>query len=125
MAVGRLWRWPKRSVSLMGIDRLIAFENVPLMKKETVFTDFCDKLRSLGYHFDSELIVYCPDYGVPQKRRRLVLIASTWDKFELLPKTHSSSPEDGLLPFQTVEDAIGDLPEINDGQECELDTLHH
>ena len=68
---------------------LIAFENVPLIRKENIFTNFCDKLRSLGYHFDSELselIVYCPDYGVPQKRRRLVLIASTWDKFELLPK---------------------------------------
>ena len=103
---------------------LIAFENVPLIKKETIFTDFCDKLRSLGYHFDSELIVYCPDYGVPQKRRRLVLIASTWDKFELLPKTHSDSPEDELLPFQTVEDAIGDLPKIDDGVECQQDRLH-
>ena len=69
-------------------------------------------------------MVYCPDYGIPQKRRRLVLIASTWDKFELLPKTHSSSPEDGLLPFKTVKDAIGDLPEIDDGEEYEQDPLH-
>ena len=103
---------------------LIAFENVPLIRKETIFTDFTKKLRSLDYHFDPELIVYCPAYGVPQKRRRLVLIASTWDKFELLPKTHSGSSEDGLLPFRTVEDAIGDLPEINDGEVHESDPLH-
>ena len=103
---------------------LIAFENVPLIRKETIFTDFTENLRSLGYHFDSELIVYCPDYGVPQKRRRLVLIASIWGKVELIPKTHSSSPEDELLPFQTVEDAIGNLPKINDGQVCEQDSLH-
>ena len=104
--------------------QLIAFENVPLIRKETIFTDFCEKLRSLGYHFDSELIVYCPDYGIPQKRRRLVLIASIWDNFELLPKRHSNSPEDGLPSFQTVKDAIGDLPEIDDGEVYESDPLH-
>ena len=103
---------------------LIAFENVPLIRKENIFTNFCNKLRSLYYYLHPELIVYCPDYGIPQKRRRLVLIASTWDKFELLPKTHSSSPEDGLLPFQTVEDAIGDLLKIDDGVECQQDRLH-
>ena len=103
---------------------LIAFENVPLIRKEKIFTKFTKKLRSLDYHFDPELIVYCPDYGVPQKRRRLVLIASTWGKFELIPKTHASSSEDGLLPFQTVEDAIGDLPEIDDGEVHESDPLH-
>ena len=102
---------------------LIAFENVPLIRKENIFRNFCNKLRSLYYYLHPE-IVYCPDYGVPQKRRRLVLIASTWDKFELLPKTHSSFPEDGLLPFQTVEDAIGNLPKIDDGQEDEQDPLH-
>ena len=103
---------------------LIAFENVPLITKEAIFTNFCNKLRSLGYHFDPELIVYCPDYGVPQKRRRLVLIASIWGKVELIPKTHSSSPEDELDPFRTVKDAIGNLPEIDDGEVSELDPLH-
>ena len=102
---------------------LIAFENVPLLRKENIFTNFCNKLRSLYYYLHPE-IVYCPDYGVPQKRRRLVLIASTWDNFELIPKTHSSSPENGLRRFQTVKDAIGDLPQINDGQVCEQDSLH-
>ena len=103
---------------------LIAFENVPLIRKEDIFTTFCDKLHSLDYHFDPELIVYCPDYGVPQKRRRLVLIASIWDKVELIPKTHSCFPDDGLLPFTTVKDAISDLPEIDDGEEYEQDRLH-
>lgn len=103
---------------------LIAFENVPLIRKENIFRNFCNRLRSLYYYLHPELMVYCPDYGVPQKRRRLVLIASTWDNFKLLPKTHASSPEDGLLRFQTVEDAIGDLPEINDGEAHESDPLH-
>ena len=103
---------------------LIAFENVPLIRKENIFTRFTKKLRSVGYHFDSELVVYCPDYGIPQKRRRLVLIASIWGEVELTPKTHSNSVEDELLPFQTVEDAIGNLPKISDGEECQQDPLH-
>ncbi len=103
---------------------LIAFENVPPIIKEDIFTEFCKKLDSLGYYFDPELVVYSPDYGIPQKRRRLVLIASIWDKVELIPKTHSCSPDDGLLPFQTVEDAIGDLPKVDDGEVCEQDPLH-
>ena len=103
---------------------LIAFENVPLIRKENIFRNFCNKLRSLYYYLHPELIVYSPDYGVPQKRQRLVLIASTWDNFELLPKRHSNSPEDGLPRFQTVKDAIGDLPEIDDGEVYESDPLH-
>ena len=103
---------------------LIAFENVPLIRKENIFRNFCNRLRSLYYYLHPELIVYSPDYGVPQKHRRLVLIASTWDNFELLPKRHSNSPEDGLHRFQTVEDAIGNLPKIDDGEVCEQDPLH-
>lgn len=102
---------------------LIAFENVTPLRKEGIFSDFCKKLRSLEYHFDTESMVYCPDYGIPQKRRRLVLIASTFGKVELIPKTHSSR-EDGLQPLRTVEDAIRGLPKIADGEVCEGDRLH-
>ena len=78
---------------------LIAFENVPLIRKENIFTNFCNKLRSLYYYLHPELIVYCPDYGIPQKRRRLVLIASTWDKFELLPKNALQFSRGWIAPF--------------------------
>ena len=103
---------------------LIAFENVPPIIKEDIFSEFCEKLDKLGYYFDPELVVYSPDYGIPQKRHRLVLIASIWDKVELIPKTHSCSPDDGLLPFQTVRDAIGDLPKVDDGEILVKDPLH-
>ena len=101
---------------------IITFENVPPIIKEIVYTNFCDKLRSLGYYFEPELIVYCPVYGVPQKRRRLVLIASIWGEVELIPETHSCSEKDGLLPFQTVKDTISDLPKIDDGEEYEQES---
>ena len=58
--------------------QLIAFENVPLIRKENVFTNFCDKLRSLGYHFDSESIVYpiLRSYGCGFKRFMVCLYYS-------------------------------------------------
>ena len=108
-----------------GTPHLIAFENVTSIRKEQIYTDFIDKLESLGYHFDRDPeLVYCPDYGVPQKRRRLVIIASIWDKVELRPKTHSCSPEGELFSYRTVRQTIGDLPEIDAGEVYAGDRLH-
>ena len=104
---------------------LIAFENVTPIRKEQVYEDFIDKLDSLGYYFDRDPeLVYCPDYGIPQKRRRLVLIASIWSEVELLPKTHSLIPKKGLKPFKTVRQTIEDLPSIDAGEEDVNDRLH-
>jgi DNA (cytosine-5)-methyltransferase 1 len=62
--------------------------------------------------------VYCPDYGIPQKRKRLVLLASKFGKLELIPKTHK--PEE----YETVKKTIGDLPKVAAGEVCESDPLH-
>ena len=104
---------------------LVVFENITPIRKEEVFKEFIKELRLLNYFFEEdEMIVYCPHYGIPQKRRRIVLIASVWDKVALPPKTHSRSPGDGLLPYSTVEETIGILPEIGAGEECVEDRLH-
>ena len=104
---------------------LIAFENVTPIRNEQVYEDFIDKLESLGYRFDRDPeLVYCPDYGIPQKRRRLVLIASIWKEVELPPKTHSLIPKKGLDSFKTVRDTIEHLPPIAAGEEDTDDRLH-
>ena len=104
---------------------LIAFENVTSIRNEKIYMDFIDKLDSLDYHFDRDPeLAYCPDYGIPQKRRRLVLIASICDEVELLPKTHSRIPKEGLMPFKTVRQTIGNLPPIDAGEEYPEDRLH-
>ncbi|KAF3490671.1 modification methylase HphIA [Arthroderma uncinatum] len=55
-------------------------------------------------------IVNCKDYGVPQSRRRLVILAA--GPGESLPPfpqpTHGTTP--GLLPLHTILDAIGAIP---------------
>lgn len=59
-------------------------------------------------------------YGVPQTRRRMMLVAhkKSNKEFEYPKATHYYNQEDEeskrLKPCNTVEDAIGDLPDITD-----------
>lgn len=96
---------------------VVSMENVVPIRNESVFTDFIGLLDEMNYHF-SISSVYCPDYGIPQRRRRLVLLGSKHDKITLLPPTHT--PKD----YMTVRDAIGTLPTIKDGAVSEIDPLH-
>jgi DNA (cytosine-5)-methyltransferase 1 len=57
-------------------------------------------------------------YGVPQKRKRLVLLASRLGEISLIPETHD---KDNLV---TVRDVIGKLRPIRDGQTDPNDPMH-
>lgn len=105
------------------VPDIVAFENVPPIRKEKIYLEFLNKLDSLDYKYDPEL-VFCPNYGVPQIRRRLVVIASTLGKVSPLSKTHSQDGQNDLEPYLTVRDAIEKLPEIGAGQTCKTDRLH-
>ena len=102
---------------------IVSIENVPPIKTQKVFTDFVSTLDNLDYEIDYD-VLYCPDYGVPQKRRRLVLVGSKLGEISLPSETHAPSGQNGLKPYLTVKDAIGGLPEITDGQVCNTDPLH-
>ena len=102
---------------------IVSIENVPPIKTQEVFTDFVSMLDDLDYQIDYD-VLYCPDYGVPQKRRRLVLVASKLGEISLPSETHAPSGRNDLEPYLTVEDAIDNLPEIADGQVCDTDPLH-
>lgn len=96
---------------------IIAMENVPELEKTTVFTDFLKELSACGYHVTHK-VVYCPDYGVPQSRKRLILLASLFGEIELMPPTHT--PEN----YVTVRDAIGALPALAAGEMHPDDSMH-
>jgi DNA (cytosine-5)-methyltransferase 1 len=96
---------------------IISMENVPQIVKHKVFHDFTECLQSLGYHVFWKS-VFCPDYGIPQKRTRLVLLASKLGDIEILPPTHKPSQ------YRTVKDAIGKLKPIKAGQVSKNDILH-
>ena len=65
---------------------LVTMENVPRLAKEAVFSRFVSKLAKRGFHVRYD-VVNCADYGVPQHRERLVLLASKLGPIELMPPT--------------------------------------
>ncbi|WP_050479134.1 DNA cytosine methyltransferase [Herbaspirillum rhizosphaerae] len=96
---------------------VVTMENVPELKGHKVFDDFVLRLRKQKYKV-SFGIVNCLEYGIPQSRKRLVLLASKHGDIELIEATHSAKK------FVTVKKAIGHLPPIDAGERHENDPLH-
>ena len=96
---------------------IVSMENVAGITKYKIFKDFEKKLKTNGYHVFWD-IVYCPDYGIPQNRRRLVLLASKLGEINLIPKTHPPSR------YRTVRNVIGKLERLKDGDISAKDPLH-
>ena len=93
-------------------------ENVPGLQKVQKnkvgpFPGFKRMLKALDYHFDFG-IVAAQDYGAPQLRRRFILLASRLGPITIPPPSHGTAFGN---PYQTVRDAIADLPEIDAGTE--------
>ncbi|TNH03433.1 DNA cytosine methyltransferase [Testudinibacter sp. TR-2022] len=94
----------------------VFIENVPGMQNlkgySTPFFDFLSLLDELGYQY-SYGIVSAMWFGVPQDRKRLILLASKHTNISL-----PASSFDGIKkPYSTVRDWIYELPEISHGQE--------
>jgi len=99
---------------------IVSMENVPNLlnfKKEPVFDNFVKELENEGY-FVWYKIVYSPDYGIPQKRKRLVLLASKKGKIKLIEPTHK------VDEYVTVKDAIGHLEKLESGKASSKDFIH-
>jgi len=96
---------------------IVSMENVFEITNHGVFTDFVAELERQGYYVFWD-IVYCPDYGVPQSRKRLVLLASKLGEIELIPPTHTEEE------YRTVYDTIGALEVISAGEISAEDSLH-
>ncbi|AXQ20794.1 DNA cytosine methyltransferase [Acinetobacter wuhouensis] len=73
-----------------------------------------DYLEAKGYGVSFNLY-NSANYGAPQIRERVVIIASRdGSKLRYLNPTHSENGEFGLLPWKTLKEAIFDLPsEVN------------
>ncbi len=98
---------------------IVSMENVSQLlhtEKVNVFHSFVETLKKAQYHV-SYSVVNCKHYGLPQNRRRLVLLASKLGDIELIPPTHTKN-------FVTVKDAIANQPAINHGGCSPDDPLH-
>ena len=99
-------------VSMENVPRLTAYDS------GTVYKDFTKKMEQLGYYVSAYPSVYAPDYGVAQRRNRLILFASKYGYIELLRKTRT--PRN----YSTVRDWIGGLDSIEAGGQSASDPLH-
>ena len=99
------------------LPEVVSMENVPELVDEKVFRDFHDALLQLGYDVDYS-VVYCPEYGVPQNRRRLVLLASQLGKIRLIEPICNESN------YPTVKGSIGTMPPIAAGAQNREDAMH-
>ena len=104
------------------VDRLrpdvVTMENVPGLIRYPVFEEYVQTLRRAGYPHVWHRVVRCAEYGVPQTRQRLVLMASRLGDISLGPPTHRSGG------FVTVRDAIQHIKPIMAGGASASDRLH-
>jgi DNA (cytosine-5)-methyltransferase 1 len=99
---------------------IVSMENVPQLlnfTKASVFQDFLNVLKDNKYEIAYQ-VVDCPKYGIPQKRKRLVLLASKLGDISLIPPTHNEAN------FVTVRDIIAKLEPLKHGEKSEIDPLH-
>lgn len=92
----------------------VLVENVPGLKGKgaDVLNNFKQMLTENGYEYDDK-VIYAKDYGVPQNRRRYILIASKKFKPIIPSATHGK----GLLPYNTVRQTIEKYPSLKAGAE--------
>ena len=92
--------------------KAIMMENVAGLttKGKSLYQKLIVKLEYLGYDLaESAEVLEVADYGVPQRRRRLVLLAGQGFKIELPVPTHSKREQDGLSRWKSVRDAISNV----------------
>lgn len=98
-------------VSMENVPNLVSFD------KGQVFEEFIEILEAAGYRVTYD-ILYCPAYGIPQKRYRLVLFASLLGEVSIAGETHAPSE------YLSVRDQIGHLSVLAAGETDKLDPMH-
>lgn len=94
---------------------IVTMENVPTVVRHAVFHDFVEKLKTLGYTVWFG-VVDSSRYGVPQMRRRMVLLASKLGEIKMIEPSHAK--------IKTVRQAIKRMRPLIAGEGSPRDRLH-
>lgn len=90
------------------LPSVVFMENVPGLttRGDELFREFDQELRSAGY-YSQWSVVQMADYGVPQRRRRLVYLAGRGFCVSLPTRTHTRVPTpEGTSSWKTVRETI-------------------
>jgi DNA (cytosine-5)-methyltransferase 1 len=108
-----LWQHYLRAVRQVRPEAFV-IENVPEFQRSAQFANLLQlmdadpALRKYGFAYG---VLNAADYGVPQTRRRGILIAIRGVKRVPWPPPPTHGPESAMgTPYVTVREAIGDLP---------------
>jgi len=106
------------------LPEYIMLENVPGIQKidgskESPFTRFISLLDSLDYKY-VYFVANAEKYGVPQRRKRFVLLASLLGPITIPEQTHDTDNS----PVKTVRDFIEEYPRLEAGEVDKNDELH-
>ncbi len=108
----QLWRHYFRAVE-QAQPSVLVMENVPELLRSPEYILFRDHVELLGYRVEAR-ILNAADYGVPQRRKRAIVIATRVGVPVFPEPTHAERPSSDKLadrlPWRTVRDATGDLP---------------
>lgn len=117
-----------RNKLVLALSKIVAvikpefcvIENVPglaMGSGKTIFREALEELKSAGYSNVACKILNAADYGVPQRRKRLLLIASRLGAVSIpKPSDHRHR--------KTVRETIAQLPAIAAGSVDTADSLH-
>lgn len=115
----QLWRQYMRFVAHFN-PKIFVIENVPQLLVSDEYPQIKAMAEGLGYSV-KEKILHAVDYGVPQKRKRAIIIGSRIGEPEHPTETHVDPAKINLLNhtrkiWRTVRDVIGDLPKKPTGE---------
>lgn len=108
------------------LPRVVLLENVAGLagrKNRRFLFSFVRRMEGLGYSCDYR-VLNAADYGVAQRRRRLVLIGVREGKPALPEPTHSKDGKGGKPYHVKVAEVIRGLPPLRSGQASRKDPLH-
>jgi DNA (cytosine-5)-methyltransferase 1 len=105
-----LWREYLRALDQVDPTAFV-MENVPGLLSSPEYRDFRAAAEARGFTLRGE-ILNAADYGVPQRRRRAIVIGSRLGSVPWPAQTHSDpeAPRLGTLPWRTFAEAVAGLP---------------
>ncbi|WP_299179910.1 DNA (cytosine-5-)-methyltransferase [uncultured Chryseobacterium sp.] len=98
---------------------MFVMENVPgilTMRKGEAFKEIIASFEAIGYNVNTPFKLNAEEFGVPQKRRRVVIVGTLKNEKINQPKPLFSLTNENLPNPITVKQAIGSLPELKTGE---------
>lgn len=104
----QLWRYFMAAVAVVR-PLMFVIENVPQIMASAEYEAIKAEAERFGYQVEGR-VLNAADFGVPQRRKRAIIVGSRIGKPPFPEQTHAEKPIGNLLPWRTVREAIGNLP---------------